>query len=265
MPRKSHSFSLISFLNWQRIPIESIRFKALDTEIRWLIGYSIFYIFTGYLLGLVIRHYPYPILGATQFVQDVWYSIVYKFILLLLIPFFVYFVSWGYRSNDLLLRIQPTLRNVGAGLFFILIGFFLNAGQIRPIQQNFYLFEDSLLRLVVGVMMPLFIAALPEELFFRGYLQTRLEKKWNRFSAILVSTLLFTAWHLPTRYLLSNGVEGQAGDLEGILLNTGLPVFIIGFFFAMHWCRNRNIIFLILVHWAIDILPSVSSYFKIQF
>lgn len=265
MPRKSHSFSLISFLNWQRIPIESIRFKALDTEIRWLIGYSIFYIFTGYLLGLVIRHYPYPILGATQFVQDVWYSIVYKFILLLLIPFFVYFVNWGYRSKDLLLRIQPTLRNVGAGLFFILSGFFLNAGQIRPIQQNFYLFEDSVLRLVVGVMMPLFIAALPEELFFRGYLQTRLEKKWNRFSAILISTLLFTAWHLPTRYLLSNGVEGQAGDLEGILLNTGLPVFIIGFFFAMHWCRNRNIIFLILVHWAIDILPSVSSYFKIQF
>lgn len=265
MPRKSHSFSLTSFLNWQRIPIESIRFKALDTEIRWLIGYSIFYIFTGYLLGLVIRHYPYPILGATQFVQDVWYSIVYKFILLLLIPFFVYFVNWGYRSKDLLLRIQPTLRNVGAGLFFILSGFFLNAGQIRPIQQNFHLFEDSVLRLVVGVMMPLFIAALPEELFFRGYLQTRLEKKWNRFSAILISTLLFTAWHLPTRYLLSNGVEGQAGDLEGILLNTGLPVFIIGFFLAMHWSRNRNIIFLILVHWAIDILPSVSSYFKIQF
>lgn len=265
MPRKSRSFSLISFLNWQRIPIETIKFKALDTEIRWLIGYSIFYVSAGYLLGLVIQHYPYPILGAAQFVQDVWYSIVYKSVLLLLIPFFVYFVSWGYRSSDLLLRIQPTLKNVGIGLLFVLIGFFLNAGHIRPIQQNFYLFEDSLLRLLVGVMMPLFIAALPEELFFRGYLQTRLEKKWNRFSAILISTLLFTAWHLPTRYLLSNGVEGQAGDLEGILLNTGLPVFIIGLFFGMHWSRYRNIIFLILVHWAIDILPSVSSYFKIQF
>ncbi|MDI1321888.1 MAG: CPBP family intramembrane metalloprotease [Algoriphagus sp.] len=265
MPRKSRSFSLISYLNWQRTPVESIRFKALDKEIRWLIGYSIFYVFAGYLIGLVILHHPYPILGATQFVQDVWYSIVYKFVLLLLIPFFVFFVSWGYRSKDLLLRIQPTLRNVGAGLLFILLGFFLNAGHIRPIQQNFFLFEDSILRLVTGVMMPLFIAALPEELFFRGYLQTRLEKKWNRFSAILISTLLFTAWHLPTRYLLSDGVEGQAGDLEGILLNTGLPVFIIGLLFAMHWSRYRNIILLILVHWAIDILPSVSSYFKIQF
>lgn len=245
--------------------MESIKFKSLDKEIRWLIGYSIFYVFAGYLLGLVIRQYPYPILGATQFVQDVWYSIVYKFILLLLIPFFVYFVGWGYRSKDLLLRIQPTFRNVGAGLLFILLGFFLNAGHIRSIQQNFFLFEDSTLRLMVGVMMPLFIAALPEELFFRGYLQTRLEKKWNRFSGILISTLLFTAWHLPTRYLLSNGVEGQAGDWQGILLSTGLPVFIIGLFFGMHWSRYRNIIFLILVHWAIDILPSVSSYFKIQF
>lgn len=174
--------------------MESIKFKSLDKEIRWLVLYSFFYVFAGYLLGLIILEYPYPILGATQFVQDVWYSIVYKFILLLLIPFFVYFVRWGYRSKDLILRIQPKFINVAAGLLFILFGFFLNAGHIRSIQQNFYLFEDSTLRLILGVMMPLFIAALPEELFFRGYLQTRLEKKWNRFSGILISTLLFYHW-----------------------------------------------------------------------
>jgi membrane protease YdiL (CAAX protease family) len=113
--------------------------------------------------------------------------------------------------------------------------------------------------------MPLFTAALPEELFFRGYLQTRLEKKWNRISAALVATLLFTAWHLPSRYLLSTGVEGQAGDWVNVILNTGAPVFIIGFIFALHWSRYRNIILLILTHWAVDVLPALSSYFKIPF
>jgi membrane protease YdiL (CAAX protease family) len=141
----------------------------------------------------------------------------------------------------------------------------LNATHLKELTLAIPNFEDAWLRLIFGILMPLFTAAIPEEFFFRGYLQTRLEKKWNRLSAIMLSTLLFTAWHLPSRYLLSNGVEGQAGDWIQVLLHTGIPVFIIGAIFALHWSRYRNIILLIITHWAIDILPSLSSYFKISF
>jgi membrane protease YdiL (CAAX protease family) len=117
----------------------------------------------------------------------------------------------------------------------------------------------------VGVILPLLTAGIPEEFFFRGYLQTRLEKRWNRVSAILLTSLLFMAWHLPSRYLLSHGVEGQAGHFDQVLLHTGLPVFIISLIFGFHWSRYRNIVLLVLTHWAVDILPSVSSYLKIPF
>jgi membrane protease YdiL (CAAX protease family) len=252
-------------IEWQRVPVEAIHFKALENEIRFLIGYAIFYIISGYLLGLVILHFPIPLLGATQFVQDFWYSIVFKIFLLLVVPSIIYFVAWNYKVRDLLLGIRLSAGNVLAAILMTTIGFFLNASHLKLIQARINNFTDAPLRLAMGGVMPLFIAALPEELYFRGYLQTRLEKKFGRIAAILASCILFAAWHLPSRYLLSTGVEGQAGNWGQIILHTGLPVFIVSIILALHWSRYRNIVLLIITHWAIDILPSVSSYFKIQF
>jgi membrane protease YdiL (CAAX protease family) len=265
MSIKSIFVRLTNAIRWQRVPAEFIPFKSLEKETSFLLAYSIAYIMTGYLLGLVILYFPIPILGATQFNQDVWYSIVFKIFLLLIIPAVIYFGWWQYKLQDLLLGIQASRRNLFTAIILATIGFFLNAGHLQAIRENINHFTDAPLRILMGVVMPLFTAAIPEEFFFRGYLQTRLEKKWNRFSAILISTVLFMAWHLPSRYLLSRGVEGQAGDWGNVLLHTGLPVFIVGCFFAFHWSRYRNIILLVLVHWAIDILPSVSSYLKIRF
>ncbi len=257
--------SIKNFIRWQRLPASVIRFKALDKEVYFLLAYAVFYIFCGYLTGLIILRFPLPVMGATQFNQDIWYTVLFKIILLLIIPSAIYFFRWKYTVDDLLLGIRPGVGNVVAAILMITAGFFLNATHLTYIQDQLKEFPDASIRMALGIIMPLFTAALPEELFFRGYLQTRLEKKWNRPAAILVSVFLFTAWHLPSRYLLSTGVEGQAGDFGGVLLHTGLPVFVIGLIFAMHWSRYRNIVVLILTHWAIDILPSVSSYFKIRF
>jgi uncharacterized protein len=256
---------LFAYLSWQRVPTDQIHFKALTQETNVLLLYAILYIVSGYLLGLVIQIIPLPILQATQFNQDVWYSLVFKITLLLIVPGFIYFYRWNYRPADLLLGLKPTVKIAITLAIMPTVGFFLNATHLKELTLAIPNFEDAWLRLIFGILMPLFTAAIPEEFFFRGYLQTRLEKKWNRLSAIMLSTLLFTAWHLPSRYLLSNGVEGQAGDWIQVLLHTGIPVFIIGAIFALHWSRYRNIILLIITHWAIDILPSLSSYFKISF
>lgn len=252
------------FWLWQRVPAQAIPFKALDREIVFLMTYAIGYIFLGYGIGLLIQNYPLPILGAENFVQDFWYSIVFKIVFLLFIPACVYFLIWKYSIKDLMLDFRPKLKNWILGTFLVLFGFLLNSGHIHRLQEVFPLFEDFWLRITVGVILPLVIAGLPEELFFRGYLQTRLEKKWNRITAILVSSLLFTAWHLPSRFILSSGIEGQAGDFTSVILGTGVPVFLVSIFFGWHWSRYRNIVLLILTHWAIDILPSLTSMFGIR-
>lgn len=253
-----------TFFGWQRVKAEAIPFKNLNSESRVLILYSIFYIFLAFVCGKLILHFPMPILGAKDFIQDVWYAVVFKFAFLLLIPSILFFSIWKYKIQDLVLGLKPTGAMLMKGALLISVGFFLNTRHIPRIAESMSSFEDSELRFFLGIVFPLLIAGLPEEFFFRGMLQTRLEKRWNTTLAILVSGLLFTAWHLPSRFLLANGVEGQAGDLASVLLGTGVPVFVISCFFGWHWARYRNLPVLILAHWAVDLLPSLSSFFGVS-
>lgn len=255
---------VLAFFAWQRVPAKEIRFKKLKQETQFLLSYSIFYILLAFLIAWAILWYPMPILMSVDFIQDFWYAIVFKLVFLLILPAWVYFHIWKYSFQDLLLGINWTGARVIKGILLIAFGFFLNAGHIAPISEKMGEFSDAPIRLLLGIILPFFIAGLPEELFFRGYLQTRLEKITNPMFAILVSGVLFTAWHLPTRFFLAHGVEGQAGDFSSILVGTGGPVMIISIFFGWHWARFRNLPLLILVHWAIDILPSLSSFFQIH-
>lgn len=109
----------------------------------------------------------------------------------------------------------------------------------------------------------MFTAALPEELVYRWALQTRIERIWGRLAAILLAAVLFTAWHLPTRYLLASGAEGRAGDLASVLRGTGLPVLVVGLSFGWAWDRWRNLPALVALHWGIDTLPSVASILRL--
>jgi len=254
-----------AFLTWQRVPAQGIEFKDLRTESLFFLRYAVFYVLLAILIGWLIVKMPLPILGAGEFVQDFWYAIVFKIFFLLLIPAIVYFRIWCYSAQDLLLGINPTTWGWIKGAALIVLGFLLNARHLSGILDQLPEFADANLRLALGIVLPFFIAGLPEELFFRGYLQTRLERLWNAPVAILASAVLFTAWHLPSRYFLASGIEGNAGDLTSLLLGTGVPVFLVSLFFGWHWARYRNLPLLILVHWAIDILPSLSSFFQIKF
>ncbi|MDZ7646205.1 MAG: CPBP family intramembrane glutamic endopeptidase [Cytophagales bacterium] len=62
-----------------------------------------------------------------------------------------------------------------ATTLMVVLGFFLNASHLKPLSV-IDTFSDAPLRLTLGIVMPFLTAALPEEFFFRGYLQTRLEK-----------------------------------------------------------------------------------------
>ena len=122
----------------------------------------------------------------------------------------------------------------------------------------------SFVRGLLALVTPLLAAGLPEEIVYRGLLQTRLERVGGRLVAIVGSALLFAAWHVPSRYLLSAGVEGQAGDIGSVLLRTGLPVFIVGLIFGVIWDRYRRIVPLVAAHWGVDLLPAFTSYLGVN-
>jgi membrane protease YdiL (CAAX protease family) len=82
----------------------------------------------------------------------------------------------------------------------------------------------------------LFFVALPEEVFFRGYLQ---EKIGNDFKGILIVSFLFALGHLITRCL--GGGYGGGVCIQDLL--TFFPSIVMGFLYAVSGTLWGNIIF----------------------
>ena len=245
----------------QRLPVSGIRIVDPAREMRLGLVFAVAYVGAAALTGLVERTWRLPIWGATTLTSDATYVFAFKIGLLLILPAYAIRAA-GYRWDDLLLGWRPTV----VATLWLAVGFTLgtlpNASQFGPIRAAAASLPptEAALRIALGAALALLAAGIPEELVYRWGLQTRLERSWGRAPAILVTALLFTAWHLPTRYLLATGVEGSAGDIVSVLLGTGLPVLVAGLLFGLAWDRWRNLPMLIAVHWGIDALPSISSF-----
>ena len=226
------------------------------------------FVFVSIVTGLMIRSFPIPLLGAASLTDDFWYIFVFKFFFLLSIPGIWYYRK-GYRLKDLTPGWKADSKHILILAICLFLGLSVNLlqgrlGMIREAAAGFST-GDLSVRLGLGILIPLVQAGFPEEFFFRGILQTRLEKVLGRFAAIFLSVILFTAWHIPTRFFLSQGVEGTAGDLSSVMLGTGVPVFIFGLIFALFWDRYRSLLPLVAAHWGVDILPSIISFLGVGY
>jgi membrane protease YdiL (CAAX protease family) len=255
---------MLRFLTWQRVPAGILRIDRPQLECRLLLGYAVAYVVAAWVTARLILALPAPLLGATSLTYEMWYVFGFKIGGLLVVPV-VGLSMLGYTFRDIAGPRPWSPRTLLAAVVGYGLGFSLNLGHVPHIRDAISAGGLDLmpLRLGLGIVFSLLSAGLPEELFFRGLLQTRLEVRSGRVVAILLSNTLFTAWHLPTRYLLANDVEGKAGDLGSVLLGTGIPVFIVGLIFSLLWDRHRKLVPLIAAHWGIDTLPAISAFFHV--
>jgi membrane protease YdiL (CAAX protease family) len=239
----------------QRVPIDRIRVLAPSREARELVVFAVGCTIVATAAALAIRRWPLALYPHADFTASVWYVVGFKLVYMLGAP--VAWLRWrGYGARDVLGPWSPTARSwLGLAIAFA-AGLALNLQHVGPI-RDLLISSVSWQPVALGVALPLVAAAIPEELAFRVLLQTRLEKLHGRLIAIGASTLLFTLWHLPSRFLLASGVEGTAGDLGSILVGTGLPVFVVGVVLATIWDRWRSMSLIVTLHFAIDLLPSL--------
>ncbi|WP_194835686.1 CPBP family intramembrane glutamic endopeptidase [Nocardia sp. XZ_19_369] len=94
---------------------------------------------------------------------------------------------------------------------------------------------------VLGVFL---LNAVLEEIFYRVWLQTRLEATVGRWPAIVVSSLIFAAWHVKI-----HGGNGFGIDLAATFVHVGG----YGLFLGYLWSRYRNPWLLFLVHGIINL------------
>lgn len=105
------------------------------------------------------------------------------------------------------------------------------------------------------------IAALGEELGWRGYLLPKLTEKYSIRSSILISGVIWGIWHAPMIMMGHNyGINYPTYPWGGILAMIAFCVFV-GSFFSWLALRSDSAIPPALAHGGLNSLASVSAYF----
>jgi membrane protease YdiL (CAAX protease family) len=87
-----------------------------------------------------------------------------------------------------------------------------------------------------------FFIAIPEELFFRGWVQNLLENRMGRWPALVVTSLLYGFSHF-------NKLTGQEVNWKYILLTT-----VAGVFYGRAWRRDRRVAAAVITHTIVETL-----------
>ena len=209
------------------------------------------------ILGYALL-YPF-VLGVVGFL-GLDYILIGK-IGLLLIPTCVLFWLYGrnirYNQSD---SFRSTLWSwIGPGgiaLFYLVVSnlppFSIHGIQAIAVPNNVVAI------VVLQGVLTLLNAGIPEELFYRVLLQTRLEHSLGRWNGIALTSLLFAVMHFPTRLVSWLGTTGTPAldavlALAAVLTLQGSGGLMLGYL----WSRYRNIWMNMLFHTALDLVPVI--------
>lgn len=117
---------------------------------------------------------------------------------------------------------------------------------------------QALWMLPLVFLLMLLTAGFTEEFFFRGFLQTRLERlTGSPLRGLLLASLCFGLYHLPYAYLNPNWPSaGDWGAAWAAALGQGVPGgLVLG---VVYLASRRNVVACALVHALINTLPALT-------
>ncbi|MFC3901125.1 CPBP family intramembrane glutamic endopeptidase [Aliicoccus persicus] len=93
--------------------------------------------------------------------------------------------------------------------------------------------------LFIGALVSFLINSVLEEVFYRVWLQTRLEVLLGTWPAIMVTSILWAVWHMAIQ-------GGESADIafSNVIVNQGVTGLFLGFL----WAKYRNVWVLIIIH-----------------
>ena len=146
-------------------------------------------------------------------------------------------VDAGYSLGPSRSALRVGIREWG---FYFPFAFLL--GELTGFIHFHYVLPDW--RKVLGALLVTFLfIAIPEELFFRGILQSLLETRWGRSGALVLSSILFGLSHFR---------HGSAFNWRYVLLAS-----IAGMFYGRAWRAHRQIFAAIVTHTMVDVIWSL--------
>ena len=130
-----------------------------------------------------------------------------------------------FNDRDILNRDLPwgkiLLWGIGSAVilyWIFVVGDILTQSFMNQDQQidSIYGRKSQLPQWIVGLLL-VFPIGPGEEIFWRGFVQKRMAKKWNPWVGFLIAGLAYTAVHIPSMNLMLIGAAGVCGVFWGLL------------------------------------------------
>jgi len=193
---------------------------------------------------------------------------VKKLLLFVLVPAVVFSALFKYSLRDYGLQFDgaawkshvPVL--VGMVLVLVLFQYFLG-GRAAPVRHG----EFSAVQLAVGLPVAfLWLAVevgLVEEFFFRALLQSRLSAYFrSELSGVVLASLVFGLAHAPGIYLRGADAITPGGGPPSLVAAVCYSIAVLsvtGFFLGLVWARTKNLLLVVIIHAAGDLLPNFAE------
>ncbi|SDL01855.1 CPBP family intramembrane glutamic endopeptidase [Lacicoccus qingdaonensis] len=184
---------------------------------------------TWSLVTLAVILIAVMVLTPEAYVFSLFY--IYKLILLFIIPLII-------MRKDTVKAVLSVKKACQWKAPLVVVAVWLMLFIFSPMSEG-STYEIDFLTLLIGAIVSLFLNAVVEELFYRKWLQTRLETAFGIWPAICVSAVLWALWHV--------GIQGS-GDVFDKTAHSLVQHGMIGLFLGYFWAKYRNIWLLIFMH-----------------
>ena len=196
-----------------------------------------------------------------------------KLIVFVAIPFLLFRAIFGYRWRDFGLQLAG-LRALGGNHLPVVVAlsavilafqFFVGNGA-APIRHGEFHASQLVIGLPLCFAWLFFEVGLVEEFFFRALLQTRLAA-WFRseVTGVTLMALLFGLGHAPGFILRHAGLEDAIGPNPSAADSIAYAIVVLsvsGILFGIVWARTKNLLAVMIIHAATDLLPNFAPFMK---
>jgi membrane protease YdiL (CAAX protease family) len=243
-----------------------------SSELIVLAGYII--ALSLYLIGgpqWIDQHLPHSWIDSLRI--KFFITLIKKLVVFVAIPFALFRFGFGYRLRDFGIQLEglralarnhlPVVLAVGGGL--LAFQYFLSNGG-AAFRQGYFTAYQLLLGLPICFVWLVFEVGLVEEFFFRALVQSRLAATFkSEVTGIVLMSLVFGLAHAP------GFIFRHAGELEGLGSNPSalhavaysvVMLAVSGIVFGVIWARTKNLLALMLIHAAGDLLPNFADFLK---
>jgi membrane protease YdiL (CAAX protease family) len=264
------AFPLSAWIATRRAIPLAISVQGSSYQLIILIAYIV--VLSVYLIGgpqWIDQHLPASWIDSARI--KFFITLAKKLLVFVAIPFAIFRFGFGYRVRDFGIQREglhalcrshlPVVLVVGAA--FLAFQYFLSGGGAAFRREHFTAFQ-LLLGLPLCFLWLSIEAGLVEEFFFRALLQSQLAAAFkSEVSGVALMSLIFGLAHAP------GFIFRHAGELEGLGPHPGsldaiaysiVVLAVSGITFGVIWARTKNLLALMLIHAAGDLLPNFASF-----